>query len=115
MKKILSTMLVFSFLMLPISGCSETNEPVSSLPESDSAGDFAPISDGQPSETVETEPEEEAEEPVMDEEAYKATCQAYGLPGNCTVPVPICRQGCLLLRGGLPGPGRRGGGGTRST
>ena len=77
MKKILSTMLLFSFLMLPISGCSETNEPVSSLPESDSAGDFAPISDGQPSETVETEPEEEAEEPVMDEEAYKATCQAY--------------------------------------
>ena len=77
MKKILSTMLLFSFLMLPISGCSETNEPVSSLPESASAGDFAPISDGQPSETVETEPEEEAEEPVMDEEAYKATCQAY--------------------------------------
>ena len=77
MKKILSAMLVLSCLMLPISGCSEKNKPVSSLPESASAGDFAPISDGQSSETVESEPKEEAKEPVMDEEAYKATCQAY--------------------------------------
>ena len=77
MKKILSTMLLLSCLTLPMAGCSETNEPVSSLPESASSSDFAPISEGQPSETVESEPEEETEEPVIDEEAYKATCQAY--------------------------------------
>ena len=77
MKKMLSAMLVLSCLMLPISGCSEKNKPVSSLPESASSSDFAPISEGQPSETVESEPEEETEEPVIDEEAYKATCQAY--------------------------------------
>ena len=77
MKKILNTMLLLSCLTLPMAGCSETNEPVSSLPESASSSDFAPISEGQPSETVESEPEEETEEPVIDEEAYKATCQAY--------------------------------------
>ena len=74
MKKMLSAMLLLSCLMLPMAGCSETNKPVSSLPESANTGDFAPISEEQPSETVESEPEEE---PVMDEDAYKATCQAY--------------------------------------
>lgn len=67
MKKMASVLLVLSFMLVSLGGCSSGNDPTGSV--SDETEDHSSV--------TETNSDDITEENAMSEEEYKASCESY--------------------------------------